>query len=227
MLVGSVLLIIFGPKRGASQPGKRPIWPYLVGQAVFLVMLAYALRDTRFVNTILDRFHQPNSPSGDGSVGKPTVQSPDVSVWAVLAAVALLGGLVVLWWLMRKAQAEEETAEEEEVDPDVVAAVTAAGLSAIHATSEAREAVISCYEAMASEIGKRGIHRRVTDTPTELLGRAVEAGVLQSGPPEELIGLFHIARYSQQPLPVDAVPRAVAALHSIQAGIGYQIGVGR
>jgi hypothetical protein len=226
MLVGSVLLITFGPKRGAARPGNRSIWPYLVGQVVFLVILAYALRDTRFVNTILDRLHQPNSPSGQGSVGTTTVQSPDVSAWAVLTSVALLGGLLALWWFMRRALKEEETVEED-VDPEVVAAVTAAGLSAIHTTSEAREAVISCYEAMASEIGRRGIGRRATDTPTELLGRAVEAGVLKSGPPEELIGLFHIARYSQQPLPVDAVPRAVAALRNIQAGIGSEIGVGR
>jgi hypothetical protein len=218
--LGSFLLVTFGPKRGAGRPAPRSIWPYLVGQVFFLLALAYALHDHRFVNTILSTLRRPNSPSGEGSVGTPNVPPPDVSVWPVLASVALLGGLLALWWLTRRTIVQDETDDEEDVDPDVVVAAVSAGLDAIHATSAGRQAVISCYEAMASAVGRRGVLRRAADTPTELLKRAVDAGVLQPGPPEELIGLFQVARYSQQPLPDDAVPRAVAAMRHIQADVG-------
>ena len=224
MLVGSVLVIIFGPKRGEARPGARSIWPYVVGQALFLVMIAYALHDPRFVTAILDRLGHPNSPSGEATVHTPKVPSPDVSMWPVLASVVLLGGLLALWWHTRRTILEDEADEEEAVDPDVVVAAVSAGLDAIYATSAGREAVISCYEAMASSVGRRGVLRRAADTPTELLRRAVDAGVLQPGPPEELIGLFQVARYSQQPLPADAVPRAAAALRQIQADMRSGIG---
>jgi hypothetical protein len=220
IFLGSFLLVTLGPKRGAGRPAPRSIWPYLVGQVVFLLALAYALHDHRSVNAILSTFRRPNSPSGEGSVGTPNVPPPDVSVWPVLVSVALLGGLLALWWLTHRTIAQDETDDEEDVDPDVVVAAVSAGLDAIYATSAGRQAVISCYEAMASAVGKRGVLRRAADTPTELLTRAVDAGVLQPGPPEELIGLFQVARYSRQPLPDDAVPRAAAALRRIQADIG-------
>jgi hypothetical protein len=223
MLLGSVFLITLGPKRGAGRPPDRPIWPYLVGQAVFLLAVAYALHDTRFVKAILDRLHPTRSPSGEGTAG-PELPPAHVSMWPVLASLALLVTLAGLWWLTRTATVEDLPVEEEDLDPDVVAAAATAGLSAIQATSAGREAVIQCYEAMATAVGRRGIHRRAADTPTELLERAVKAGVLRPGPPEELIGLFQIARYSQQRLPDDAVPRAVEALRLIQADVAFAIG---
>jgi hypothetical protein len=226
MLLASVFLIAFGPKGKGGPKKERSIWASLVAQAVFLVVLAYALHNTDFVKTILTRLQPPSSPSGRGTTG-PELPAAQVSMWPVLVSLALLIGLAGLWWLTRTASVEDQLVEEEAVDPDVVAAAATAGLSAIQVTSAGREAVIQCYEAMASAIGRRGIRRRVADTPTELLERAVEAGVLKSGPPEELIGLFQIARYSQKRLPEDAVPRAVAALRLIQADVGSAMGAPR
>ena len=223
MLLGSALLITFGPKRGAGRQAKRPIWPYVVGQAAFLLVLFFALRDNHFVSEILSRLHQPDAHAGGGT-SAPKVGTPHLSVWPVLAAIALLVGLLALWWVTRQAMVEDVPTEEDDVDPDVVAAAATAGLSAIQANSAGREAVICCYEAMAGAVGRRGIRLRVVDTPTELLERAVEAGVLQPGPPDELIDLFQIARYSRRPLPEDAVPRAVAALRLIQADVAAASG---
>jgi hypothetical protein len=185
------------------------------------------LDDNHSVKAILARLQRPlersSAPSGEGTTG-PELPPPHVSMWPVLASLALLVGLLALWWLTRRAMVEDLPVEEKDVDPDVIAAAASAGLSAIQATSAGREAVIQCYEAMAAAVGRRGISRRAADTPTELLERAVEAGVLKPGPPEELIGLFQIARYSQQPLPDDAAPRAVAALRLIQADVVSAIG---
>jgi hypothetical protein len=223
MLLGSIFLITFGPKRGAGGPGKRAVWPYLVGQAVFLLVLYFALRDSHFVTAIFKGLHQPSSQTGHGTTA-PTLGTPDLSLWPVLVAIAVLVGLLALWWMTRRALVEDLPVDEDDVDPGAVAAAATAGLSAIQATSAGREAVISCYEAMASSVGRRGVRLRLVDTPTELLERAVAAGVLNPGPPDELIDLFQIARYSRQPLPDDAVPRAVAALRLIQADVASALG---
>jgi hypothetical protein len=225
MFIGSIFLITFGPKRGVGRPAKRVVWPYVAGQAIFLLVVFFALRDGRFVEEIFAGLDQPGSHAGHGTTA-PTFRSPDLSLWPVLAAIGLLVGLLVLWGMTRRATIDHLPAEEDDVDPDVVAAAVSAGLSAIQATSAGREAVILCYQAMASCVGKRGVRLRAVDTPTELLERAVAAGVLNPGPPDELIDLFQIARYSRQPLPDDAVPRAAAALRQIQADVASALGTG-
>jgi hypothetical protein len=62
---------------------------------------------------------------------------------------------------------------------------------------EPREAIIACYAAMEHELGKSpGAIPQDSDTPAEVLARAVDRRLLQGESAAELVDLFEEARFS-------------------------------
>ena len=62
---------------------------------------------------------------------------------------------------------------------------------------EPREAIIACYAAMERELANvPGAIPQESDTPTEVLARAVEHHALQADNAGELVNLFEEARFS-------------------------------
>ncbi|WP_238696714.1 DUF4129 domain-containing protein [Streptomyces sp. E5N298] len=90
-------------------------------------------------------------------------------------------------------------------------------LSAVHSGrraladtgEDARAAVIACYAAMEDALAASGVPRHASDSPADLLSRAVDAGFAPGGAAPRLTALFREARYSSHPM--DASHRRAAA----------------
>ncbi len=117
-----------------------------------------------------------------------------------IVAVAVLCILVVAW--TRRSSRRPSTPATVVPPPDHAATLrsaTDAGTSALHGTDDAREAVLACYQAMEDALRAGTARPTYSDTPTEVLDRAVRAGVLHGPGGSILVRLFAEARYSRHP----------------------------
>ncbi len=119
----------------------------------------------------------------------------------VVVAVAVLCILVVAWTRRSSRRAPTPvTGVEPPLDPAAtLRSATDAGTSALHGTDDAREAVLACYQAMEEALRAGTARPTYSDTPTEVLDRAVRAGVLHGPGGSILVRLFAEARYSRHP----------------------------
>lgn len=227
VLAGSVLLLVLAslarsllrrlrPRRrrppgdgDRTEPEAEP-FPFLLKVLAALVVLA-ALGAVWFVVDAVSGSApavQPTPPSPDGGSGEPGAGLPQSLPWAslllaaaVLLAVAAAGRLLAA----RRAGADQE-AEPEAVGPDAaqLSAAVEAAESHLAAHDDVREAIAAAYAAMAASIGaglaRRGRSARASDTPTELLERAVSAGLVDGDAAASLTALFREARFSRHPM---------------------------
>ncbi|TDT39835.1 uncharacterized protein DUF4129 [Streptomyces sp. BK208] len=91
---------------------------------------------------------------------------------------------------------------------------------------DAREAVIACYAAMEDALAVSGVPRRASDSPADLLSRAVGAGFAPGPAPARLTALFREARYSSHPMDGSHRAAAAAALEALAALLGEPAGNG-
>jgi hypothetical protein len=134
-------------------------------------------------------------------------------VVALLAAVAFS-----IWWSSRIRRPAAPLPIAEPVAEDLREAVES-GRAALAEVSDARAAIIACYVAMERSLADRGTNRTVTDTPDELLARAVAAGTLRGPAGGRLTALFYEARFSTHPVADAQRTAAAAALDEIAAEI--------
>ena len=81
---------------------------------------------------------------------------------------------------------------------------------------EPREAIIACYAAMERELGKSpGAMPQDSDTPTEVLARAVDRRLLHGESAAELVDLFEEARFSTHVMGEDHRDAAVRVLRLV------------
>src|SRR5215207_3919270 len=147
-----------------------------------------------------------SDPRGDS--GRPIdVQGswlPLLLAGAVLLVVAAAG---------RAAAARREAArrsDEADVDDDQAVRLetaVAAAQEQLAAHADARAAIVAAYVAMAASlsaglarVAAPGAAARPSDTPTELLTRAVRSGLVSPGPATTLTDLFREARFSRHPM---------------------------
>ncbi|MFI9272893.1 DUF4129 domain-containing protein [Kitasatospora sp. NPDC052896] len=108
-------------------------------------------------------------------------------------------------------------------DPDeALAEAVESGRRALRG-SDARAAVIACYAAMEESLGRSGIARRIADSPTDLLERAVTGGAVGAAETRTLTGLFREARYSSHPMDEGHVAAARVALDAIAATLAERV----
>jgi hypothetical protein len=84
---------------------------------------------------------------------------------------------------------------------------------------DTRAAIIAAYREMAARLSPAA-GDRAADTPTELLDRAVSAGLVSRGAALELTELFREARFSRHALAPTARGAAEAALARVSAELG-------
>jgi hypothetical protein len=85
---------------------------------------------------------------------------------------------------------------------------------------DARAAVIACYAAMEQSLAASGVARRIADSPSDLLARAIAAGTVPAADGSTLTVLFRAARYSGHPMGAPELRQARAALDAIAQHLG-------
>ncbi|MFF2080082.1 DUF4129 domain-containing protein [Kitasatospora sp. NPDC058162] len=165
---------------------------------------------------------EPQTPSAGPQVG------PEVGVLTVVllvllvlaAAAALVLGAVVLFRLRRRRDRRAPAVlpgVAASVSPeDALAEAVASGRRALGGT-DARAAVIACYAAMEGSLAASGLPRHASESPTELLRRALSDERIDAAAATELTALFREARFSTHPMDDGQVRRARTALDAIAA----------
>ncbi|MEU3407982.1 DUF4129 domain-containing protein [Streptomyces sp. NPDC006670] len=143
---------------------------------------------------------------------------------AVLLAVALV--LAALWLRRYLTRAAGPGAPTGYVPPDgdgdgdghlerLAEAVDSGRRALLLDGADARAAVIGCYRAMEESLAGSGVARHASDSPQELLERALAGGLPAATAATELTALFREARYSTHPMDAGHRDRAGAALAAI------------
>jgi hypothetical protein len=157
----------------------------------------------------------PITPSGRSATG---VTAHLIPLLFGLLAVLAVAGLALL--LSRRAAAAPGAAGEvtgsRELDQATLGEALAAAGDAMEVLDDNRAAIVAAYTAMERRLARRTGHRP-SDTPSELLDRAVLRGLVSGGPAAELTELFREARFSTHPLGPDVRRRAESALSRASA----------
>ena len=154
-------------------------------------------------------------PHGAGGGG--ALHIPWVPILYGLLVVALVAAVVIsIWWSSRLRRPAAPLAIEDMGTEELREAVES-GRAALAEISDARAAIIACYVAMERSLADRGTRRTVTDTPDELLARAVGAGTVRGPAASTLTALFYEARFSTHPVADRQRAAASAALDELAA----------
>lgn len=117
------------------------------------------------------------------------------------------------------ATGDERPAATTDSGPDPLARAAEVGLAeAGDLSREPREAIIACYAAMERELeNSPDVVPRESDTPTEVLARAVEHHALRADSATDLVDLFEEARFSRHVMTEDHREAAVRVLRLVLA----------
>ncbi|MGW7824835.1 DUF4129 domain-containing protein [Streptomyces puniciscabiei] len=139
---------------------------------------------------------------------------------ALLVAVVVIAGLH-LWRYATRPPAAEAPATYATLDDEQERLTHAVdcGRRALLDGTDARAAVIACYAAMEESLADSGVSRRASDSPQDLLERAVAGGLPTGAAAAALTALFREARYSTHPMDGSHRDRAAAALAEIADGL--------
>lgn len=155
----------------------------------------------------------PQLKTGGG--GSSSVHIPLGPILYTLLIIAIVAAVVVsIWWSTRLRRPASPLVIEDVSTEELREAVNE-GRAALAGIDDARAAIIACYVAMERRLADRGTARGAADTPDELLGRAVAAGVVRGGAAGRLTSLFYEARFSTHPLGAGQRDAASAALDEL------------
>ncbi|MFG3246482.1 DUF4129 domain-containing protein [Streptomyces sp. NPDC048187] len=232
----------FGADRTPPSPGEERLreaaGPLLLAAAGVVGVLALVLH--RFSTG--DDTSGPPPPVATDPVPTPALGTPpprlrhgsaDPSslplhlVLAVPAAVAVVLVVVVVVRRLRRSglrvpqrPGPAGTAPPDEDARLLLSAVDSGRRALADSGEDAREAVIACYAAMEDALAASGVPRRASDSPADLLSRAVGAGFAPGPAAPRLTALFREARYSSHPMDGSHRAAAAAALEALASLLG-------
>ena len=130
-----------------------------------------------------------------------------------LIAVIVLAAIATCVILVMRAGTHARRAggyvdEAAEPEGDTLRQAVDSGRAALQTVDDARAAIIACYAAMEGSLASAGAARAATETPDELLTRAVASGLIHGHAAAVLTRLFYEARFSTHP--IDPAARDVA-----------------
>jgi len=142
-----------------------------------------------------------------------------------LFVVAVACAAFYLWRYLARPPAPEATATYATSDDEQerLAQAVDSGRRALLDGDDPRAAVIACYAAMEESLAQSGVARRASDSPQDLLERAVADGLPAAPAAAELTALFREARYSTHPMNDCHRDRAAAALAEIAEGLRSRV----
>jgi hypothetical protein len=163
-----------------------------------------------------------------------TPGGPDTRTsWTVLVLVGLVlaGSALATRWAARRGQVpagEEDLDDAQQDEVDLLVAAVDAADEGLHRHADPRAAVLAAYAAMAGQLSgglaRRGRAARRSDTATELLDRAVAAGLVDGAPARTLTELFREARFSEHPMGEDARRSALDCLARVRGELAARRG---
>lgn len=169
----------------------------------------------------------PEAGATDPAAGRPPPPDTGNSVFGYLAAASVLLLLLsmtatVVSRRRRAPQASSDAADgpsPERARHDPLTRAAQQGLAAIgDPNREPREAIIACYAAMEHELEKApGAMPQDSDTPSEVLARAVEHRAVPAHSATHLVELFEEARFSPH---VMTERHRDAAVHALRVVLG-------
>ncbi|BBY74213.1 hypothetical protein MPRF_11120 [Mycolicibacterium parafortuitum] len=171
----------------------------------------------------------PDDPSRPRDAAEPGRQRPTApqggNVFGILAVAAMvLLALSVTATLLRRRPREpvappvpdRRRPRPRVPGPDLARAAELGLAEMDDPDRDPREAIIACYLAMERELGKSpGTTPQDSDTPSEVLARAIHRQVLQAGHATRLVELFEEARFSPHVMDGGHRADAVAALQAV------------
>lgn len=143
---------------------------------------------------------------------------------ALLVVVVVIAGLH-LWRHLTRPPVPDTPATYATLDDEQerFAQAVDSGRRALLDGTDARRAIIACYAAMEESLADSGVTRRASDSPQDLLERAVTGGLSTGTAAAALTALFREARYSTHPMDDSHRDRAAAALAEIADGLRSQM----
>ncbi len=218
-----------------AEPEGEPI-PWFL-RVLFALLVLAALAATFYVVSALTPpqappLHPPQQdPRNDAA---PTSGGPDTRTsWTVLVLVGLVlagSALATRWAALRQQSgtAEQDLDDTQSDEVELLVAAVDAADEGLHRHADPRAAVLAAYAAMAGQLSgglaRRGRAVRRSDTATELLDRAVAAGLVAGAPARTLTELFREARFSAHPMGEDARRSALACLAQVRGELAARRG---
>jgi hypothetical protein len=214
------------PQQQQSEPTRTP-WQMLVSTLVsctFLVLgLLWLMRHGPELQQWLERWRQglegiPDMLATGSDSLLRQVDSPTAGYTLFTIVVIVYGGLALLglWVLIWGRDAVGAIQEGPEPQLQQVRRAVTAGLRALQAHDDPRQAIIACYARLEHLLEDYGVPAYAHLTPQEYIGVALQGLELPTDALTGLVQLFEQARYSLHPLDDTAKTRATAYLTMIQ-----------
>lgn len=132
-----------------------------------------------------------------------------ITIALILLAVLLLSGAARLTQKFLSSRASSDPVitddEDEDFDADLteiliptVSSALDEGLEALSRGGSPRNAIIGAWQSLEQAVQDSGIEREKSDTPTEFTVNALQSLPLSSDLIRQLLGLFHVARFTEQ-----------------------------
>lgn len=223
------------PRRRSGEPRAIPWRLLLIAAAALLAWLLVIVLLMRWISPV-DVGAAPAEPTGrpDPVTANPTPPQPDSSggssVFNLLMGAAILllliSVLATVLGRRRRTAAEPVLTDDapraapSPAGPDLARAAER-GLAEVGDRSrDPREAIIACYVAMEQELEKSpGTVPQASDTPSEVLARAVARRAVHAGSATQLVDLFEEARFSPHVMTEEHRAEAVEALQVVQRAL--------
>jgi hypothetical protein len=235
-LVAFVIVLAMARPQRKKNPDTDEPWrpPFPWWAKTLAVLVALAVLVTPFVVLFSKKSKKPVAvlpaltrprvvPTGAGRLAG---HAPG-GVWPVIAGMVIAIAVVIALtvWSRRRRSAGRPR----DWSPRLAGLLDslAAGRDALNTEADPRAAIIACYAAMERGFAAAGSAPAVADTPAEVLARAAGAGIIRSGSPGVLTGLFRRARYSAEPMTSADSGAAASALAQMRADLVETQGAGR
>ncbi|MFC7816033.1 MULTISPECIES: DUF4129 domain-containing protein [unclassified Streptomyces] len=155
-------------------------------------------------------------PGHDASLPLYLVLGLLAAVVVVLVVVAVVRRLRRLGLRVPQRPARAAPVTEDD-DARLLLSAVRSGRRALADTGDARAAVIACYAGMEDALVASGVARHASDSPADLLDRAVTAGLAPGPAAPRLTALFREARFSSHPMDASHREAAADALEEIDS----------
>jgi hypothetical protein len=204
------------PRPDGRAPTEGQPMPWLSRLFAAVVVAGSVAACYLVLRLLLDRVPDSGTTRPDAVGGPGSVPSAGGLLPLLLGMVVVLAVAITVVLLAHRGSVIATDEPDDGPAAAVLADAVVAAERAMERYDDTRAAIIAAYQAMAAELSPAAGHR-ASDTPTELLDRAVSAGLVSRGAAHELTELFREARFSRHQLSASARGAAEAALARVSA----------